>query len=523
MKNNLNSQSPSYESIESPSKRQLLRSFALAGAAVGLGSPLAACTTPLSVSGQKSSSMLATDMPNSIAEAGKALRAGVYSSEELTKQYLAAITKLEPKLNAFITVTADAALAQARLLDQELRAGKVRGPLHGIPIVHKDLYDTRGVATTVGAAFFKNRVPDADSTVVRKLTEAGAITLGKTNMNEFAAGITGTNEIYGDTSNPWDTSRSPGGSSSGTGAAVAAGLCLGGTGSDTGGSIRVPASWDGLTGIRPTYGRVSLTGVFPRCYSLDAAGPIARSAEDVALMLSAMAGYDATYRFSVKAGQEDFSRNLNNGVRGLKLGIIEQYTFRDVDADVGKSVEQAIRELEKQGARIVPVKIPLLAQPVDFSALFTMLLYEFNQILGDRFRAEPNKNLFGKIVQDDIAKGERITLAEYEKSLSARNTLLAQFKQAFTEVDALMVPTMPNTAPKLAKGGTEYNRGRQFLLPISWTGMPSLSTPVGLDSQGLPIGLQLVGNHLQEATLLQIAHAHQQATGFHLKRPPIFA
>jgi aspartyl-tRNA(Asn)/glutamyl-tRNA(Gln) amidotransferase subunit A len=517
---------PSFEltvdnSPESPSKRRLLRTFAVAGAASAVLPHLGAVAgTAL---GTKSSALLPGDLPHNFADAGKALRNGTYSSEELTKAYLRNIAQLQPKLNAFITITAESALAQARLLDQELKAGKERGPLHGIPIVHKDLFDTRGVRTTVGSTFFRDRTPDADATVVRRLADAGAITLGKTNMNEFAAGITGTNEYYGDAHNPWDTTRSPGGSSSGTGAAVAAGLCLGGTSSDTGGSIRVPATWNGLTGIRPTFGRVSLTGVFPRSYSLDCAGPIARSAEDVAMMLSAMAGYDSSYKFSVQSEAEDFRRNLGKGVRGLKLGIIENYSFRDVEPEVAKAVEQAARELEAQGAQIVPVNIPLLSKPVDFSAMFTILLYEFNQILGDRYRAAADKNQFGKIVQNDIAKGERISRDDYEKALTARTQLLAQFKQAFSQVDSLIVPTMPTTAPLLAKGGPDYDRGRQFLLPISWTGLPSLSTPCGFDSRGLPIGMQLVGNAMQEALLLQIAHAHQKATGFHLKRPAIRA
>ena len=498
-------------SPKSLSKRRLLQSLAAAALLPQFGG----CAT--------AASSLSNDLPSGIVAAGKGLREGRYSSEELTKAYLRAIGELQPKLNAFITVTAESALAQARLLDQELKAGKDRGPLHGIPIVHKDLYDTRGVKTTVGTNFFREHIPTEDSAVVRRLAAAGAITLGKTNMNEFAAGISGTNEFYGDAHNPWNTSRSPGGSSSGTGAAVAAGLCLGGTGSDTGGSIRVPASWNGLTGIRPTFGRVSLTGVFPRSYSLDCAGPIAHSAEDVAIMLSAMAGYDASYKYSLQAAPENFARHIGKGVRGLKLGIIDSYTYRDVDPDVAKAVEQAVKTLEAQGAQIVAVKIPLLEKPVDFTAMFTILLYEFNQILGDRFRAAPDKNLFGKIVQSDIAKGERITRAEYEKALTARTELLAQFKRAFTQVDALAVPTMPNTAPVLATGGPDYDRGRQFLLPISWTGLPSISTPCGFDAQGLPVGLQLVGNAMQEALLVQIADAHQKASGFYLKRPAIHA
>ncbi|WP_233835698.1 amidase [Paraburkholderia sp. ZP32-5] len=507
---------------ESFSRRRLLRNTAVMGAAAALLPPLAGCAA-LSTSGQKPGSVSAGDLPQSIADAGQALRSGKYSSEELTRAYLQAIAQFQPKLNAFITITGEQALADARRLDQELKAGKDRGPLHGVPIVHKDLYDTKGVRTTVGSGFFRNRIPTDDAAVVTRLAAAGAITLGKTNMNEFAAGITGTNEFFGDIHNPWDLTRSPGGSSSGTGAAIAAGLCLAGTGSDTGGSIRVPSAWDNLTGIRPSFGRVSLTGVFPRSYSLDCAGPLARSAQDAAVMLSAMAGYDASYKYSVNAPAEDFSKNLHQGVKGLKVGIINQYTFRDVDADVAHAVEQAARTLEAQGAQIVPVDIPLLAKPLDLSALFTILLYEFNQILGDQFRAAPDKNQFGKIVQSDIAKGEKISRDSYEHALTARKQLLAQFNHAFTQVDVLITPTMPTTAPILAPSGPAYDRGRQFMLPISWTGLPAMSAPCGFDSQGLPIGMQLIGPALRESLLLQVANAHQKVTDFYLKHPPIYA
>lgn len=508
---------------ESLSRRRLLRNAAAAGAAVAVLPQLAGCASGLSSPTQKPAGLAPSGLPQGIADAGQALRSGKYSSEELTKAYLQAIAELQPKLNAFITITGERALAEARRLDAELKAGKDRGPLHGIPIVHKDLYDTKGVRTTVGTGFFRDRVPTADAAVVTRLAAAGAITLGKTNMNEFAAGITGTNEFFGDIHNPWDTTRSPGGSSSGTGAAIAAGLCLAGTGSDTGGSIRVPSAWDNLTGIRPTFGRVSLTGVFPRSYSLDCAGPLARSAEDVSAMLSAMAGYDPSYKYSINVPAEDFGKNLHRGVKGLKLGIIRQYTFRDVDPDVAHAVEQAARTLEAQGAQIVQVDIPLLAKPLDLSALFTILLYEFNQILGDQYRAAADKKQFGRIVQGDIAKGERISRDSYQHALTARSQLLAQFKQAFSSVDALITPTMPTTAPVLASSGPAYDRGRQFMLPVSWTGLPAMSTPCGFDSNGLPIGMQLIGPALHESLLLQIANAHQKATGFYLKHPAIYA
>ncbi len=514
-----------HDDLASLPRRRVLRGLVAAGA-VGAIAPVSsayALAQPADASETAATAMSADELPQSIAEAGRALRSGKYSCEELTQAYLQAIARLQPTLNAFITVTRDRALSEARERDRELRTGKDRGPLHGIPVVHKDLYDTKGIRTSVGTAFFRDRVPNDDAAVVRRLAAAGAVTLGKTNMNEFAAGITGTNEFFGNIHNPWNVQHSPGGSSSGTGAAVAAGLCLAGTGSDTGGSIRVPSCWNGLTGIRPTFGRVSLTGVFPRSYSLDCAGPIAHNAEDVALMLTAMAGYDPTYKNSLHAPQEDFSKHLDGGVKGLKLGIVESYSFRDLDPDVAKAVEASVRTLQSEGAQIVPVSIPLLAKPLDFSALFTILLYEFNEIIGDRYRAAADKTQFGEIVRNDLAKGEKISREQYEKALTARTQLLAQFKDAFSQVDALITPTMPTTAPILAAGGPAYDRGREFMLPISWTGLPALSTQSGFDSNGLPVGMQLIGNSRQEARLLQIAHAHQKATGFYLKRPPVHA
>jgi aspartyl-tRNA(Asn)/glutamyl-tRNA(Gln) amidotransferase subunit A len=236
-----------------------------------------------------------------------------------------------------------------------------------------------------------------------------------------------------------------------------------------------------------------------------------------------MAGYDPGYAHSLHVPHENFANGIERGVKGLKLAIVENYTYRDVDPDVAKAVEEAVRTLESEGARIVNVKIPLLAKPVDFSSLFTIVLYEFNRILGNRYRAAPDKSKFGAIVQDDIAKGEKISRADYEKALTARAQLSAQFKAAFAHADALITPTMPTTAPVLAAGGPAYDRGRQFMLPISATGLPALSMPCGFDSAGLPVGLQLVGNARREALLLRIAHAHQRAMPVYAKRPSVYA
>ncbi len=459
-------------------------------------------------------------MPATIAEAGQWLRNGSLTAVKLTTAYLAGIKKLEPKLNAFITLTEAQAMMSAISLDGELKAGRDRGPLHGIPIVYKDLYDTAGIPTTVGSEFFRKRIPKEDATVVSRLREAGAIMLGKTNMNEFAAGISGTNQFFGDTRNPWNLERAPGGSSSGTGAAIAAGLCLGGTGSDTGGSIRVPAAWLGIVGIRPTYGRVSLFGVYPRAYSLDCTGPLARTVHDAALLLNAISGYDPRDPHSIQSPKEDFTASLDKGVKGLRLGIIENYTFREVDPDIEKSVRAAVEKLASLGAEVKTVKIPLFGGPLEYSSLFAMILYEFNQVLGDEFRATPDREkVFGPIVQANIANGMKITKEKYETARAARPGQVAQVREAFKEVDALLTPTMPTVAPPLVGVSKDYDRGRQFTLPFSWTGLPSVSVPCGFSSEGLPIGMQIVGDNLQETLLLRIAAAYEKATDFHQKHP----
>ncbi len=504
--------------VDSLDRRRVLRGLGVAGLAFGLAPALPAYAARTAAGATKK----AVALPGSIAEAGRRLREGSLTAVALTRACLDGIARLEPKLKAFITVTDEQALESAAALDAELRKGKDRGPLHGIPIVHKDLYDTAGILTTVGSEFFRGRVPQEDATVVRKWKAAGTVMLGKTNMNEFAAGTSGTNKAFGDVSNPWDLARSAGGSSSGTGAAIAAGLCLGGSGSDTGGSIRIPASWSGIVGIRPTFGLVSLHGVYPRAYSLDCGGPLARTVGDVALLLNAMTGYDPRYRYSIRAPRVGYTEGLGKGVKGLRLGIIENYTFRDVDPEVADAVQTAADQLAKLGAEVKTVKIPLLGGPLEYSFLFDILLYEFNQILGEQYRATRNKEeMFGPIVRANIAKGETISKETYEKALAQRPRQIAEVKQVFREVDALLTPTMPTVAPLLTAGSDVYDRGRQFNIPISFLGLPSVSVPCGFSPAGLPIGLLVIGNELQEALLIRIAAAYEAATKFYQRRPPV--
>lgn len=461
----------------------------------------------------------------SIGEAGKRMRDRSLTSEQLTKAYFHCIDQFQPKLNMFISQLKDQALKTAVERDTELAKGMDRGSLHGIPILVKDVYEMAGTKTTVGSKAFADRQSTEDATSVHKLRDAGVVVLGKTNMNEFAAGLSGTNAYFGDAHNPWAVDRSPGGSSSGNGAALAAGIGFGGTSSDTGGSIRVPASWCGIAGIRPTYGLVSLNGLFPRAYSLDCAGPLARNVTDLGLLLDVMAGFDPKDKFSALAQpRKSYTQNIRGGVKGMKFGIVKNYTYRDVEAPVADAVKRAADKFSNLGAKVVEVEIEPLAGKLDYNKLFmNILLYEFNQILGDKYRSTPNaEDLYGPIVTNNIAAGSKVSREDYEKTMSERPGIIAQVKKVFSEVDALLTSALPTTAPLLNASAQDYGRGRQFTIPFSYVALPSVVVPCGFDPSGLPIGLQIVGDHFQEAALLQMGYAFEQATGYHKKHPPIF-
>ena len=459
-------------------------------------------------------------LPRSIDEVARALRDGAYSVTDLTRAYLARVGALQPKINAFITVTDEHALSRARALDEELRAGRDRGPLHGIPVVYKDNLDTAGVRSTVGSELLRARVPERDAAMVRRLSDAGMVMLGKANMSEFASGSSGVNVFYGNVHNPWDLARAPGGSSSGNGAAVAADMCLTGIGTDAGGSIRQPASRCGIFGLRPTFGRVSLAGVWPRTRTLGVAGPMTRCVKDAALMMNALAGYDPDYASSLDAPSEDFTRDLDVGVRGLRLGVIERYTFDDIDPDVERILRAAVDVLASLGAHIETVTIPELTGALEYSALFRdVLLYEFHDILGERYRAA-DKRLFGPAVHSDIERGAQVSRATYERILAERPQQSAAVKQVFGKLDALLAPVLPNVTPLQTAPPEVWALGRRFNLPFSFVGAPSVSVPCGF-ALGMPVGLQIVANDLKEALLLRIAAAFERATDHHLRRPPL--
>lgn len=497
------------------------RQFVDGSLALGAAAMIGASSLPSDVAAKAGEAM-----PMSIAEAGKRMRSGSLSAVDLTKAEFHYIEQFQPKLNMFIAQMKEAALKTAAERDAELKSGKDRGPLHGIPILVKDLYEMAGTKTTVGSKAFVDRVSKEDATSVHRLIEAGVVVLGKTHMNEFAAGVSGTNAYFGDCHNPWALDRSPGGSSSGNGAALAAGIGFGGTSSDTGGSIRVPASWCGIAGIRPTYGLVSLHGLFPRAYSLDCAGPLARNVPDLALLLDAMAGFDPKDKHSAWAQRhKSYMQGISGGVKGMTFGIVKNYTYRDVENPVAEAVKKAVDKMASLGAKIVEVQIEPLEGKLDYNKLFTnILLYEFNQILGDKYRNTPNaEELYGPIVTNNIAAGSKVSREDYERTMNERPAVIAEVKRVFSKVDALLTPALPTTAPLLKASAQDYGRGRQFTIPFSYTAMPSVVVPCGFDPAGLPIGLQIVGDHFQEAALLQIGYAFEQATDFHKKHPPIFA
>lgn len=424
------------------------------------------------------------------------LREGSLTVRALVESYLDRVAMLDPALHAFITVTSDEALKRASELDDELRSGRDRGPLHGIPIVHKDIFDTAGVRTTFGSGLFADRVPQTSADVVLLLDRAGVVVLGKTNMPEFATDPTGRNRAFGDLRHPIDRNRSGGGSSGGTAVAIAAGLCLGGTGSDTGGSIRIPASWCGVVGLRPTLGLVSVTGAQPRAPSLDAAGPLAANTRDCALLLNAM----------VTSGK-NYALKMGRDCKGLRIGVLADLT--GTDSQVVAAVSNAVARFEQLGVRSMSIQNAFLAG-VDDEGLLDVLLYEFNEVLGDLYaRTEDRENAFSPVVRANIARGRAVPKEQYDRELRLRPHVIADVRSLFEKVDAIVTPATETIAPPLEGNEEVYAATRRFTLPASFVGLPAISIPCGTNADGLPIGLQLIGDAHQEELLFQLASAFE--------------
>ena len=445
-----------------------------------------------------------------ITQAAELLARGELSPVELTQACLARIQQVEAQLNCFITLTPELALQQARQAEQELRAGVSRGALHGIPLALKDLFETAGVRTTAGSSFFTDHVPEADARVVEKLRAAGAVLLGKLNMHEIALGVTNENPHFGAACNPWDLRCIPGGSSGGSGAALAAGLCLGSLGTDTGGSIRIPAALCGVVGLKPTRGRVSLRGVIPLSWNLDHAGPMARCVKDAALLLQVIAGYDPEDPWSIDQPVSDYLAELEHGVAGWRVALASDDYFTDpavVDEEVWASVRQAAQVFERLGAQVDEVTFPGALQAAQANGLIT----PSDGAAFHRERLAANPDGFGADVLMRLKYGAARTASEYSLARQAQAVLKRQFSLFFRDYDLLLTPTTPIPAP--VRGSADaVERARlltRFTAPFNLTGLPALSVPCGLTSTGLPIGLQIVAPHWAEARLLRAGWAFE--------------
>ena len=480
----------------------------------------------------------------SIAELAAGLKAGEFSSEELTRHYLERIKAHDPALNAFITVTEEQALEAARAADAKIQAGDA-GPLTGVPIAHKDIFCTDGVRTSCASKMLDNFTAPYDATVVTKLKEAGTVLLGKTNMDEFAMGSSNETSFYGPVKNPWDTDTVPGGSSGGSAAAVAARLAPAATGTDTGGSIRQPAALCGVTGIKPTYGRVSRYGMIAFASSLDQGGVFAPSAEDCSLILGAMSGFDRRDSTSVDQPVPDYSATLGDDIKGLKIGLPKEYFGEGLDPDVAKVTEAAIEEYKKLGAEVVEVSLPNthLAVPTYYVVAPAECSSNLSRYDGVRFghRCDSPVDLedlykrsraegFGAEVQRRIMIGTYALSAGYYdayylKAQQIRRLIRDDFVKAFEQVDVIMGPTAPSVAFKIgekAEDPVSMYLSDIYTIAVNLAGLPGMSIPAGF-SAGLPVGLQLIGNYFGEGRLLNIAHAFQQASDWHKQSPQAFA
>ena len=455
------------------------------------------------------------DLPRSLAELSRALRARELSPVEVAEASLARIEADET--NAFITVTAGRAMEDARRAEGEILAGEYRGPLHGVPVAIKDLVHTKDVRTTMASAFFQDFVPAEDAAVASKLKEAGTVLVGKTNTHEFAYGPTGDRSFFGPTKNPHDPARITGGSSGGSAAAVATGLCYGAVGSDTGGSIRIPAALCGVVGMKPTFGRVSKSGVFPLAPTLDHVGPLTRTVEDNALMLNAMAGHDPQDLHSAARPPEDFARDLENGVRDTVVGVPTGFYFEHVEAGVEARVREAIEAFRDLGAEVREVNIPNVWETL--SAQRLTLAAEAYAVHEERLKTEPEG--FDDQGLERLMRGEDLQAYRYANAQQRRLLSRREFEEVLQAVDVLLAPSVPIPATRIGQRRTEidgheeavYSALTRLTGPTNMNGLPSLSVPCGKTESGLPVGLQIIGRPFDEATLYRFGRAHEAATG----------
>jgi aspartyl-tRNA(Asn)/glutamyl-tRNA(Gln) amidotransferase subunit A len=460
----------------------------------------------------------------SMAAAARALDAREVSSVELTRACLARAEAVNPRLNCFLAIEAGDALAAAERADAEIGRGERRGPLHGVPLAHKDMFYRAGKVTTGGSKIRRSFVPSFDSAIAKRLEAAGAVWLGNLNMSEFAANPAGHNFHYGHCRNPWDPQRITGGSSSGSASAVAARACFGSLGSDTGGSIRVPAAICGVSGLKPTYGRVSRHGALPRSWSLDAIGPLARTVEDCALLMSTIAGRDALDPTSVDLPVPDYAALLRAPLCAMRVGLPRNFFFEGVEVSVQARLDEAVKVLTALGAKIVEVDVP--EQERLFTISDAVVKSEAATMHGRWLRECPQD--YSLFMRSRIEAGLHVPATRYLEALALRGRILADFvKQVFAKADVLFAPVLPIEVPRIAEteAGTPADVQRVIVAltcctrNVNFLGLPGLSVPCGFSANGMPAAFQLIGRPFAEARLLRLGHAYQGATEWHTRAP----
>ena len=480
---------------------------------------------------------------STIAQLSVALESKKISSEELTRLYIERCNKHNQSLNCFITITEEDALKKAKRADKKRSNGDCN-PLTGIPIAQKDIFCTNGIKTTCGSKMLDNFVAPYDATVVKKMSDAGFIMIGKTNMDEFAMGSSNETSFYGPVKNPWDTNRVPGGSSGGSASAVAARLCPAATGTDTGGSIRQPSSFCGITGLKPTYGRVSRFGMIAFASSLDQGGPMTQTAEDAALIMNVISGFDHNDSTSTEQPIDDYTAKLNNSIKGLKIGLPKQYFDKNLNNDVAILIENSIKELEKLGAKCLDIELPhtKLSIPAYYVVAPAECSSNLSRYDGVRFghRCDEPKDLsdlycrsrqegFGKEVKRRIMTGTYVLSAGYYdayylKAQKIRQIIRNDFQNVFKDIDLIAGPTTTGTAfglnEKLNDPISMY-LSDIYTVSANLAGLPAISIPSGFIEK-LPVGLQLIGNYFQESQLINVAHQYQKVTDWHQKIPPSY-
>jgi len=469
--------------------------------------------------------MTDADLKNlTLADTAKMIAQRLVSPREIADAVISRIERLNPDLRAFITVIRPDNLDDKREAGAKAHGNETR-PLLGVPVSVKDLYDTKDVRTTAGSRVFAERIPEEDATVVKKLKNAGAVIVGKNNLHEFAFGVTTVNPHYGIARNPWDRERVSGGSSGGSASAVALGMGFGSLGSDTGGSIRIPASLCGVVGLKPTYGRVSLRGVVPLSWSLDHAGPLTRTVQDAALLMDVIAGYDSRDPYSRNVDMPRFTDALTGGIKGVRVGIPNNFFYEHLAPAVETAIHAAVHNLEKLGAEIVPIDVPSVAiHRATWLQIASPEAYSYHE-----FHLRNNAALYGADVRGRLEAGRALLSIDYVRAQRARTLIKEQYRQLFDTVDVIVTPTTPIPAPRIEDLQKPWGSGPEtsvasltrFTRFYSVVGVPAISIPCGFTPEGLPVGMQIAGKAFDESTVLRIAHAYEQDARWFERRPTI--